>query len=122
MSLKGVASAVAAATEVTAASTLTSGRIPIGDGARGLADTGNGAVGGVLTVASLTATPAAGSTAARMLFGTTAGFGIYYGSSAPSVTAAKGSLYLRSDGTGANDRMYVATDGSGTWTPVVTVG
>ena len=77
-------------------------------------------VGGV-NVCAGTATPAAGSTAARLLFGTTAAFGIYYGSGAPTVVAAKGSLYLRSDGTGVNDRMYVATDGAGTWTAVVTV-
>jgi hypothetical protein len=67
-----------------------------------------------------TATPAGGSTAARLLFGTTAGFGIYYGSGAPSVSAAKGSLYLRSDGSGTTNRMYVNTDGGTTWTAVTT--
>jgi hypothetical protein len=77
---------------------------------------------GVWTMASATATPAAGSTAARLLFGTTAGFGIYYGSGAPTVVAAQGSLYLRSDGTGADERAYIATDGAGAWTPIVTVG
>lgn len=66
------------------------------------------------------ATPAAGSTSARLLFGTTAGFGIYYGSGAPTVSAAKGSLYLRSDGTTTNDRMYVNTNGTTTWTNVTT--
>jgi hypothetical protein len=76
---------------------------------------------GVCNVASPTATPAGGSTTASLLFGTTAAFGIYYGSGAPTVAAAKGSLYLRSDGSGVNDRMYVATDGAGTWTAVVTV-
>lgn len=54
MSLKGVASAVAGATEVTAASTLTAGRIPMGDGARGLADTGAGTVGTSLAIAGAT--------------------------------------------------------------------
>lgn len=77
---------------------------------------------GVLNVASATATPAAGSAAARLVFGTTAGFGIYYGSGSPTVTAAKGSWYMRSDGSGTNDRAYIATDGAGTWTPIVTVG
>jgi hypothetical protein len=75
----------------------------------------------VLNVCSTVATPAAGSTAARLLFGTTAGFGIYYGSGAPTVSAAKGSLYMRSDGTTTNDRMYVNTNGSTTWTAVTTV-
>lgn len=76
---------------------------------------------GVQTVASSTATPAAGSTAARLLFGTTAGFGIYYGSGAPTVVAGQGSLYLRSDGSTAITRAYIATDGSGTWTAISTV-
>ncbi len=79
---------------------------------------------GVATLASGTATPAGGSSAARLLFGTTAGFGIYYGSGAPSsLTAGQGSLYLRSDGTGVNDRAYINnSSGSGTtWTALVTV-
>ena len=77
-------------------------------------------VGAQVNVASGTATPAGGSTSARLLFGTTAGFGVYYGSGAPTVSAAKGSLYLRSDGTGTNDRQYINTDGSTAWTAVVT--
>ena len=79
---------------------------------------------GVQVVASATATPAAGSTAARLLFGTTADFGIYYGSGAPTVSAAQGSLYLRSDGTGVADRAYINNSaGSGTtWTAIATAG
>lgn len=75
---------------------------------------------GVATVAAGTATPANGSTSARLLFGTTAGFGIYYGSGAPTVSAAKGSLYLRSDGTTTNDRSYINTDAGTTWTALTT--
>jgi hypothetical protein len=78
------------------------------------------AITGVTTVASATATPANGSTSARLLFGTTAGFGIYYGSGAPSVSAAQGSIYLRSDGSSTSTRLYVNTDGSTTWTNVTT--
>jgi hypothetical protein len=47
--------------------------------------------------------------------------GVYFGSGAPTVSAAKGSLYLRSDGSGVNDRMYVNTDAGTTWTAVTTV-
>jgi hypothetical protein len=83
---------------------------------------GDYAFNGVTTVASATATPAGGSTSARLLFGTTSGFGIYYGSGVPSVSAAQGSLYLRSDGSSTSTRMYVNnSSGSGTtWTAVTT--
>lgn len=73
-------------------------------------------VDGVTTLTASTATPAGGSTSARLLFGTTAGFGIYYGSGAPTVSAGKGSLYLRSDGSSTSTRSYVNTDGGTTWT------
>lgn len=75
---------------------------------------------GVANVSAATATPAGGSTAARLLFGTTSGFGIYYGSGAPTVSAAQGSLYLRSDGSSTSSRLYINTNGGTTWTPVTT--
>ena len=37
------------------------------------------------------------------------------------VTAAKGSLYLRTNGSGVNDRAYINTDGATAWTALVTV-
>ena len=74
-----------------------------------------------LTLRPLVTPPAGGSTSARVLFGDVAGFGIYYGTGAPTVSAAKGSLYLRSDGSTANDRMYVNTDGSTGWAAITTV-
>jgi hypothetical protein len=77
-------------------------------------------VTGVATFADTTATPAGGSTAARILFGTTAGFGVYYGSGAPTVSAAQGSLYLRSDGSSSSTRAYINSNGSTTWQPITT--
>jgi hypothetical protein len=74
-----------------------------------------------VVVASNVSIPAGGSSTAVLIFGTTAGFGIYFGSGAPTVSAAKGSLYLRSDGTGTTDRMFVNTNGATTWTAVTTV-
>ena len=70
--------------------------------------------------ACVVATPAGGATTARLIFGTTAGFGIYYGSGAPTVSAAQGSIYLRSDGSSVSTRLYVNTTGSTTWTNVTT--
>lgn len=94
----------------------TSGNLLVGTTSAGTLLT----VNGVATLCSGTATPAGGSTSARLLFGTTAGFGIYYGSGAPTVSAAQGSIYLRSDGSSTSTRMYVNTNGSTTWTNVTT--
>ena len=73
-------------------------------------------VTGNVTADSGTA-PAAGGMAA-FLASSTAGLGIYVGSGAPSITAAQGSLYLRTDGTTTNDRLYVR--GSSSWIAVTT--
>lgn len=70
---------------------------------------------GPVTVSNATATPAGGTAGQGLLFGTTTNFGIFYGSSTPTLSAAKGSLYLRSDGA-QNARLYINTDGSTTWT------
>lgn len=75
---------------------------------------------GELKVAPEVALPAGGS-ASVGIEATAAGLGVYFGSGAPTLSAAKGSLYMRSDGSGTNDRMYVNTDGGTTWTAVVTV-
>lgn len=47
---------------------------------------------------------------------------ICYGSGAPSVSAPKGSFYLRSDGSGVADRAYININGTTTWTAVATAG
>lgn len=75
---------------------------------------------GQISIYPSTATPAGGDTAVRLLFGSTAGFGIYIGSGAPTVSAAQGSLYLRSDGSSTSSRLYVNTNGTTGWTAVTT--
>jgi hypothetical protein len=67
-----------------------------------------------------TAIPAGGTAGAGYLLSSTANFGIFFGSSTPSLSAAKGSLYLRSDGTTTNNRAYINTDGGTTWTALTT--
>jgi hypothetical protein len=37
------------------------------------------------------------------------------------LNAGKGSLYLRSDGSGTTDRAYINTDSGTTWTALTTV-
>ena len=44
------------------------------------------------------------------------GVTIQAGTGAPSHTAAKGSLYIRLDGSSTSTRLYVNTNGSTTWT------
>lgn len=67
-----------------------------------------------------TAIPAGGTAGAGLLVSSTSNFGVFFGSGAPSLSAAKGSLYLRSDGSTTSNRMYVNTDGGTTWTAVTT--
>ena len=84
---------------------------------------------GAVTAASLSATGnvtadsnvalVAGGASAFIATNTAVGMGMYIGSGAPTVAAAKGSIYLRSDGTSTATRLYVS-DGSTTWIAVTT--
>lgn len=67
-----------------------------------------------------TAIPAGGTTGKGFLLSSTANFGVFFGSGAPALSAAKGSLYLRSNGSTTNDRAYINTDGGTTWTALTT--
>lgn len=75
---------------------------------------------GSVIVGNTTSIPAGGSNSLGFKATSTANFGVFFGSGAPTLSAAKGSLYLRSDGTGTNDRSYINTDGGTTWTNLVT--
>lgn len=48
------------------------------------------------------------------------GVTISSGSGAPTASLPKGSLYLRTDGSATNNRLYIATDAVGGWTHLVT--
>lgn len=75
---------------------------------------------GNATILSGTAVPAGGTAGAGYKFSSTANFGVFFGSGAPTLSAAKGSLYLRTDGSTTNDRMYVNTNGTTAWAAVIT--
>lgn len=70
-----------------------------------------------------TGTPAAASATPAVTIGS-ALVGIYAGTGSPSgaLTAPKGSIYIRTDGSSGATRIYVNTDSSTTWTAVNTVG
>ena len=84
---------------------------------------------GAVTAASVSATGnvtadsnvalVAGGASAFIATNTSGGMGVYIGSGAPTVAAAKGSIYLRSDGSSTSTRLYVS-DGSTTWIAVTT--
>jgi hypothetical protein len=86
----------------------------------GLAITGSLGATTSITAMSATVTPAGGNANTGLFMGNSF-IAVLFGSGAPSASATKGSLYLRTDGSGINDRMYVNTNGSTTWTAVVTV-
>ena len=91
--------------------------------------TTNATFGAATSVATLTATgnvtadsnqAVVAGGAAAFLATTTAGLGIYVGSGAPTVSAAQGSLYIRTDGSSTSTRLYVNTNGTTGWTNVTT--
>ncbi len=73
---------------------------------------------GNITADSGTAPVAGGE--ASFLATSTAGLGIYVGSGLPTVSAAQGSIYLRTDGSSTSTRLYVNTNGTTGWTNVTT--
>ena len=75
---------------------------------------------GDATILSGTGVPAGGTTGAGYKMSSTTNLGIFFGTGAPSLSAAQGSLYLRTDGSTTNNRLYVNTNGATTWTPVTT--
>ena len=93
------------------------GNPTIGTSGGGLAVSADLVGAGFLQAKAATATPAGGTPA--IYIGASA-HSIGFGSGIPTYSALKGSLYLRSDGSTTNNRMYVNTDGAATWTAVTT--
>jgi hypothetical protein len=75
---------------------------------------------GNATILSATAVPAGGTTGAGYKMSSTTNLGVFFGSGAPTLSAAQGSLYLRTDGSTTITRMYINTNGTTGWTNVVT--
>jgi len=65
--------------------------------------------------------PASGGTTGKgIMFGSVSNLGIMFGSSAPTCSAAKGTLYSNILGNSTSTRLYVNTDGATGWTNLVT--
>ena len=95
------------------------GNPTIGTSAGGLAISSALVGASTISAHAATATTAGGNSTAGIQMGS-GNLGVFWGSGAPTISANKGSIYLRSDGSATNDRMYVATDAVGTWTAVTT--
>lgn len=74
---------------------------------------------GSLTSVSAGALTSGGNTVPALLFSGTASFGVYFGADAPTISAAKGSLYLASNGTSTSTRLYV-NNGTTNWIAITT--
>jgi hypothetical protein len=75
---------------------------------------------GQTNVSTNTSPPAGGAATAGINLSNVANFGVYFGSGAPTFSAAQGSLYMRTDGSSTSTRMYVNTNGTTGWTNLVT--
>lgn len=73
---------------------------------------------GAVTANSATAVPAGGTAGAGLLMSSTANLGVFFGSGAPTLSAAQGSLYIRTDGSSTSTRLYVNTNGTTGWTNI----
>jgi hypothetical protein len=71
---------------------------------------------GTLKSASAVPPAAGGSAACGILASSTGALGIFFGTGAPTFSAAQGSIYSNTTG-GAGARLYVNTNGGTTWVP-----
>jgi len=77
-------------------------------------------VTGTLAAYNATAVPAGGTTGTGIKVSSTSNLGVFFGSGVPTLSAAQGSLYIRTDGSSTSTRMYINTTGSTVWTNVTT--
>ena len=75
---------------------------------------------GAVSAYTGTAVPAGGTAGVGFKMSSTSNLGVFFGSGAPTLAAAQGSLYMRTDGSSTSTRLYVNTNGSTTWTNVTT--
>lgn len=76
--------------------------------------------GGQVKFFSNKAVPAGGTTNMGIQLSSTASLGLFFGSGAPSLSAAQGSIYIRTDGSSTSTRLYINTNGTTGWTNVTT--
>jgi hypothetical protein len=73
-----------------------------------------------LQVGNAVAVTAGGAATGFIGISSTANLGVFCGSGVPTISAAQGSLYIRTDGSTTSTRLYVNTNGTTGWTAVTT--
>jgi hypothetical protein len=68
-----------------------------------------------VTAYNATAVPAGGAAGKGYKLSSTSNLGLFFGSGAPTLAAAQGSLYIRTDGSSVSTRLYSNSDGGTTW-------
>ena len=93
-----------------------------GSGTNAITINGSGVLSVPAKVQALSATaiPAGGTAGTGVFVSSDGNLGILFGSGAPTASASKGSVYMRSDGSNASNRCYINT-GSTTWVGLMTV-
>lgn len=76
--------------------------------------------GGQVRFFSSKAVPAGGTTNMGIQLSSTASLGLFFGSGSPTLSAAQGSIYIRTDGSSTSTRLYINTNGTTGWTNVTT--
>lgn len=106
--------------DVVLAKLTTADALQLQGGTFSITSAGVGTLTGNLSVLTGTAVPAGGTTGAGYKLSSTANLGIFFGSGLPTLSAAQGSLYLRTDGSSSTTRLYVNSNGSTTWVNITT--
>lgn len=94
--------------------------VKVEDQAAGTANYAIQTKAGAVQFFSGTAVPAGGTAGVGVTMSSTANLGVFFGSGVPTLSAAQGSLYMRTDGSTTSTRMYVNTNGTTGWTAVTT--
>lgn len=112
---------IGSTTQATTARFNPTGGLTVGNGLIGT-DPGAGSINatGSLLLAGATGVPAGGTAGLGLKMSTTSNLGVFFGSGAPTLSAAQGSIYIRTDGSSTSTRLYINTNGSTTWTNVTT--
>jgi hypothetical protein len=109
-----------AQSNITSVGTLTSVSVTGNATANNLVSSSMISATGNVRILTGLAPPVGGTVGAGLLMSSTTNLGVFFGSGAPTLAAARGSLYINTSATTSTTRLYVNTNGATTWTYVTT--